>query len=207
MLLKDKTAVVYGGSGAIGGAVARTFAREGAKVFIAGRTHSKLEAVAADIKRVGGFVDIAQVEALDPASVSRHADHVIATTGRIDVALNAIGIVHVQGPPLADLSLEDFLFPVTTLRESQLHHGQGGRAADDATGESGSSVFAPTQFQKHCRRRMRGRFLRASPAAQARQSRRCSPIAPVRAPCFGVRRNWQRWRNSQPLSHQTAPGQ
>src|SRR4051812_30749764 len=41
MLLKNKIAVIYGGGGAIGGAVARTFAREGAKVFLAGRTRSK----------------------------------------------------------------------------------------------------------------------------------------------------------------------
>jgi NAD(P)-dependent dehydrogenase (short-subunit alcohol dehydrogenase family) len=45
MLLKDKTAVIYGGGGAIGGAVARVFAREGARVFLAGRTLAKLERV------------------------------------------------------------------------------------------------------------------------------------------------------------------
>lgn len=38
MLLDGKRAVIYGGGGAIGGAVARTFAREGAHVFLAGRT-------------------------------------------------------------------------------------------------------------------------------------------------------------------------
>lgn len=118
MLLKSKIATVYGGGGAIGGAVARTFAREGARVFIAGRTLSKLEKVAADIERDGGIVDIAQVDALDPLSVSRHVQRVIATAGRIDVALNAIGIVHVQGPPLAELSLEDFLFPVTAYMKA-----------------------------------------------------------------------------------------
>jgi 3-oxoacyl-[acyl-carrier protein] reductase len=118
MLLRGKTAIVYGGGGAIGGAVARTFAREGAKVFIAGRTLSKLEKVAVDIEQKGGVIDIAEVDALDPSSVSRHVEHVIATAGRIDVALNAIGIVHVQGPPFAELSLEDFLFPVTAYMKA-----------------------------------------------------------------------------------------
>lgn len=42
MLLKDKIAVIYGGGGAIGGATARTFAREGAEIFLAGRTLEKL---------------------------------------------------------------------------------------------------------------------------------------------------------------------
>jgi NAD(P)-dependent dehydrogenase (short-subunit alcohol dehydrogenase family) len=39
MFLENKNAVIYGGGGAIGGAVARAFAREGAKVFLAGRLH------------------------------------------------------------------------------------------------------------------------------------------------------------------------
>lgn len=113
MLLTGKTTIVYGGGGAIGGAVARTFAREGAKVFIAGRTLYPLQKVASQIQQDGGAVDIAQVDALDPSSVSRHIEHVLATTGRVDVSFNAIGVVHVQGPPIAELSLEDFMFPIT----------------------------------------------------------------------------------------------
>jgi 3-oxoacyl-[acyl-carrier protein] reductase len=46
MILQSKNAVMYGGGGAIGGAVARVFAHEGAKVFLAGRILAKLEAVA-----------------------------------------------------------------------------------------------------------------------------------------------------------------
>jgi len=38
VLLEDKNAVIYGGGGKVGGAVARAFAREGAKVFLTGRT-------------------------------------------------------------------------------------------------------------------------------------------------------------------------
>jgi FlaA1/EpsC-like NDP-sugar epimerase len=38
MLLKDKVAVIYGAAGAIGGSVASTFAREGARLFLTGRT-------------------------------------------------------------------------------------------------------------------------------------------------------------------------
>ena len=95
MLLEGKTAVVYGGGGAIGGAAARTFAREGARVFIAGKTLSKLQDVAADIERKGGVVDIAEVDALDASSVDRHLEHVLAAVGRVDIALNAIGMFHV----------------------------------------------------------------------------------------------------------------
>jgi NADP-dependent 3-hydroxy acid dehydrogenase YdfG len=45
VLLDDKTAVIYGAGGSIGGAVACAFAREGARVFLAGRTRGKLDAV------------------------------------------------------------------------------------------------------------------------------------------------------------------
>ena len=65
MLLKGKHAVIYGAGGAIGGAVARAFAREGAKVFLAGRTLSSLDAVAQDISNAGGVAETAQVDALN----------------------------------------------------------------------------------------------------------------------------------------------
>jgi NAD(P)-dependent dehydrogenase (short-subunit alcohol dehydrogenase family) len=112
LLLENKNAVVYGGGGAIGGAVARVFAREGARVFIAGRTQAKLDAVAHDITAAGGTVETAQVDALDQEAVERHADAVAATAGGIDVALNAVSVVHDQGTPLADLSLEEFMRPI-----------------------------------------------------------------------------------------------
>jgi 3-oxoacyl-[acyl-carrier protein] reductase len=47
MLLENKNAVIYGGGGAIGGAIARAFAQEGARVYLAGRTLTRLEEVAA----------------------------------------------------------------------------------------------------------------------------------------------------------------
>jgi NAD(P)-dependent dehydrogenase (short-subunit alcohol dehydrogenase family) len=112
MLLGNKTAIIYGGGGAIGGAAARSFAREGAKVFLAGRTLEKLEAVASDIIARGGKAETAVVDALDEQSVERHAETVAEQAGAIDIAFNAVGIVHVQGASLADLSLEDFMLPI-----------------------------------------------------------------------------------------------
>ena len=108
MLLKGKAAVIYGGGGSIGGAVARAFSREGAKLFLAGRTRARLEKVARDISGA----EIAEVDALDEKQVERHADAVAAKAGRIDIALNAIGIVHVQGTPFAELTLEDYAHPI-----------------------------------------------------------------------------------------------
>jgi NAD(P)-dependent dehydrogenase (short-subunit alcohol dehydrogenase family) len=112
LLLGGKTAVIYGGGGAIGGAVARVFAREGARVFIAGRTQAKLDAVARDIAAAGGMVETAQVDVLDQEAVEKHADAIAATAGGIDIALNAVSVLHDQGTLLADLSLEEFMRPI-----------------------------------------------------------------------------------------------
>ena len=112
MLLREKNAVIYGGGGAIGGAVARVFAREGARVFIAGRTQARLDAVAHEIAAAGGAAETAQVDAFDQQAVEKHAAAVAAKAGGIDIALNAVSVMHDQGTLLADLSLEEFMRPI-----------------------------------------------------------------------------------------------
>jgi 3-oxoacyl-[acyl-carrier protein] reductase len=114
MLLENKNAVIYGGGGAIGAAVAGAFAREGARVFLAGRTLAKLDAVARKISAAGGTAETAQVDALDEQAVEKHLKAVINQAGRIDISFNAVGFNEIQGIPLIDLSLEDFIFPITS---------------------------------------------------------------------------------------------
>ena len=70
MLLEKKNAIVYGAGGGIGGGVARTFAREGARVFLAGRTAEPMEAVAADIRSAGGSAEVAVLDATDERAVT-----------------------------------------------------------------------------------------------------------------------------------------
>jgi 3-oxoacyl-[acyl-carrier protein] reductase len=114
MLLEDKTAVIYGGGGAIGGAVARAFAREGARVYLAGRTNAPLEAVAEAIRAAGGTVATAQIDALDEQAVDRHADAVAAEAGGIDISFNVIAHPYTHGIPMAEMSVDDFMAPVQT---------------------------------------------------------------------------------------------
>ncbi|NKB17871.1 MAG: SDR family oxidoreductase [Pseudanabaena sp. CRU_2_10] len=113
MLLENKNAVIYGAGGAVGSAIARTFAKEGSKVFLAGRTLAKLNQVAHDISTAGGIAEISEVDALDETAVNKHADSVVAIAGRIDIVINAIGIFHVQGTPFTELSFEDYAHPIT----------------------------------------------------------------------------------------------
>jgi NAD(P)-dependent dehydrogenase (short-subunit alcohol dehydrogenase family) len=113
MLLENKNAVVYGAAGSMGGAVARAFARQGAHVHLVGRALATLQAAAAEITAAGGLAETAQVDALDPQAVEAHAEEMIATSGSIDVSFNAISLAAVQGTPLLDLALEDFMAPIT----------------------------------------------------------------------------------------------
>jgi NAD(P)-dependent dehydrogenase (short-subunit alcohol dehydrogenase family) len=118
VLLDNKKAVIYGGAGAVGRAVARAFAREGAKVHLAGRTLASLNEVADGIRAAGGSAETAQVDALDEAAVDEHADAVAATSGSIDISFNAISYGDVHGTPLAEMPLEDFERPVITATRS-----------------------------------------------------------------------------------------
>jgi 3-oxoacyl-[acyl-carrier protein] reductase len=119
MLLERKNAVVYGGAGPVGRAVAGAFAREGARVFLAGRTLATLDGVAAEIAAAGGAVEAAPVDTLDERAVDEHADAVAARAGGIDVSFNAIGHGDVHGAPLLEMPYEDFARPIVTAMRSQ----------------------------------------------------------------------------------------
>ena len=113
MLLENKNAIIYGAGGAIGGAVARAFGREGARVFLAGRTLAALKKVAAEISASGGVVETAVLDAYDEQAVEQHAAAVVAKAGGIDVTFNLIEIEgSTQGTPLIELSPEAISQPV-----------------------------------------------------------------------------------------------
>lgn len=113
MLLKNKNAVIYGGSGAVGSAVARAFALAGAKVFLTGRTLEKLHAVSKEILNAGdGLIEIARVDALNKEAVETHLDEVVQKAGSIDISFNAIGLNDIQGYPLIGMENEQFTSPI-----------------------------------------------------------------------------------------------
>jgi len=112
MLLENKVAVIYGAGGPIGGAVARAFAHEGARVFLAGRTLASLDKIADEIRAHGGRADTDVVDALDEQMVDKYVDAVVEQAGSIDISFNLISYADVQ-QPLLDISVEDFLQPIT----------------------------------------------------------------------------------------------
>jgi NAD(P)-dependent dehydrogenase (short-subunit alcohol dehydrogenase family) len=119
-MLKNKVAVIYGAGGAIGGAVARAFAAEGAILFLTGRHLAPVEAVARDVAAADGSADVAKLDALDEQAVDNHLQSVIDEAGRVDISFNAVGIpdTDILGVPLADLDIELFSLPILAYTRS-----------------------------------------------------------------------------------------
>lgn len=118
MLLENKVAVIYGGGGSIGGAVAHAFAREGAKVFLAGLTKAKLDKVADEIRAHGGVAETTVLDARAEQAVDEYVDTVVEQGGSIDISFNLITYGDVQ-KPLMEISMADFLQPITIAMQTQ----------------------------------------------------------------------------------------
>ncbi len=115
-LLTDKDAVIYGAGGAIGGAVARAFAADGARVFLAGRRRAPVDEVAGQIAAAGGAAEAAEVDALEEPAVAAHLRSVVERAGRVDVSFDAVGIpdAAILGRPLTELDAELFALPIAS---------------------------------------------------------------------------------------------
>lgn len=123
MLLKDKTAIVYGASGAVGGAVAKAFAREGARVFLAARQVGPLEAMAAEIRAAGGRADVAPVDATDKDAVAAHLGAIVDKAGPVKLMFNGTSWADTQGQHVVDMDFERFLDPVRVAMTTWFHTG------------------------------------------------------------------------------------
>jgi NAD(P)-dependent dehydrogenase (short-subunit alcohol dehydrogenase family) len=138
MLLENRNAIIYGGGGSIGGAVAREFSRQGARVFLAGRTREPLEAVAKDIGANGGSAEVEVVDALDEEAVDEHVRAVVSQAGSIDVSFNLVTRGDVQGIALVEMTTDDLLRAVVNGLRSNFITA---RAAARRMIEQGSGVI------------------------------------------------------------------
>ena len=104
MRLEKKVAIITGGGKGIGKAIARTFAREGASVMIAGRTLSALEATCLEIDAIGGKASFVQTDVSVEDQVKRLVSETIQSFGHVDILVNNSGIA---GPTarVADMDL------------------------------------------------------------------------------------------------------
>lgn len=123
MLLKNKTALVYGGSGAVGGAVARAYAREGAQVILAARRREPLEVVAEDIRAAGGRAEVTIVDATDPAAIEANLAEVTRRLGPIKIMFNGVVWDDVQGSHMADIGFDAVMMPIIGGMTTWYHTG------------------------------------------------------------------------------------
>jgi len=123
MLLSGKNALVYGASGAVGGAVAKAFAREGAFVILAGRTQDALEKILVAIKEAGGNAVVMTVDAMIPNEIESHLAEVVKQHGAVNVMFNAISWNDIQGSSLSDMPFEAFFSPIEISLKTWFYTG------------------------------------------------------------------------------------
>lgn len=90
--LKDKVAAVFAASGDIAGAVARGFARHGAKVYVSGRDLKKVKALADEIQREGGTAVAVKVDAMNESEIDQFLGEIVARDRKLDIVFNGIGL-------------------------------------------------------------------------------------------------------------------
>jgi 3-oxoacyl-[acyl-carrier protein] reductase len=187
MLLEGKNAVIYGGGGSIGGAVARTFAREGANVFVVGRTREPLDKVASDIERTGGRAKVAELDALD---------ELVESAGSVDVSFNAISLRDVQLIPLVEMSREDFMSPIVTGMTTHFVTARAAARHMAARGSGAILTFSASAARAHIPGVHVGGFGIACTAIEALTKQLAAELGPngIRVNCLrseGIPESWE----------------
>lgn len=120
--LKDKVAVVFAASGEIAGAVARSFAGHGAKVYVTARNEAAVKTLADRIKAAGGRAEAAKVDAQHEAEIESVIKKVVADNGKLDIVFNGIGAGYEEmggRPPTTQATFEQFMAPMQKIAGSQ----------------------------------------------------------------------------------------
>lgn len=138
MLLQNKTAILFGGGGSLGKAIANTLADAGAKVFISNHTIEPVNKIVTEILSRGGKAEGYAIDALDEKAVNDFTAKVLDSAGHIDVAINLINTKDIQGIPLVDMSLEDYSRPGKRVLDS---HFITGTAVGRVMMKQGSGVI------------------------------------------------------------------
>lgn len=187
MILKDKVAVIYGAGGAIGGAVARAFARDGATLFLTGRHRAPVEAVAKEVSSAGGSAEAAEVDAHDEQAIDRHLQSVIDKTGRVDISFNAVGFPSAKtlGVPLLELDVKQFSLPITSYTTSYFLTAR--LAARRMVPNKSGVIMTITALPARMGSRLNGGYGSASAAKEALTRDLSAELAPEGIRVVGLR--------------------
>jgi NAD(P)-dependent dehydrogenase (short-subunit alcohol dehydrogenase family) len=187
MMLKDKIAVLYGGGGAIGGAIAGAFARDGAMVFVTGRRRAAVEAVAKEIVSAGGSAEAAEVDALDEQAVDKHLQSVIHNAGRVDISFNAAGIpdAKILGVPLIEIDVGQFSLAIASYTRSYFLTAR--LAARHMLSNKSGVIMTVTALPSRMGSRMNGGYGPAQAAKEALTRDLSAELAPQGIRVVGLR--------------------
>ena len=119
MMLQGKNAIIYGAGGSLGSAVAEALAGAGAKLFLTGHNRSSVQITADKILASGGNAEVEVGDAMNENAIGNHLDRVLQKSGTLDISFNAIGTDIVQNIPLTEMSVDDFLKPLTFSMRTQ----------------------------------------------------------------------------------------
>jgi NAD(P)-dependent dehydrogenase (short-subunit alcohol dehydrogenase family) len=183
MRLQNKNAVIYGAGGAIGGAVARAFAREGANVFLTGRRRGPVDAVAEDILATGGCAKVAEVDALDERAIDLH----LRSMGRVDISFNAVGIpdAEILGVPLVELNTETFSLAIASYTTSYFLTAR--LAARRMVANKSGVIMTVTALPSRIGTRLNGGYGSANAAKEALTRDLSAELAPLGIRVVGLR--------------------
>lgn len=187
MMLKDKVVVIYGAGGAIGGAVASAFAKQGASLYLTGRSLPAVEKLAKDIVLAGGVAEAAAVDALNEQAIREHLQTLMDKTGRLDISFNAIGIGHANiiGVPLTDIELEYFLSPILNYTKSYFLTAR--LAAEHMMPRQSGVIMTVTALPARTGTRLNGGYGAAMAAKEALTRDLSAELAPSGIRVLGLR--------------------
>jgi 3-oxoacyl-[acyl-carrier protein] reductase len=138
MILQNKNAVIYGAAGSLGSTVARAFAKAGGKVFLSGRNLHNVQKLADEIISAGGQAEASKVDALNEMEIDIYMRQVAGKAKTIDISFDAIDYQVIQNIPLVDMSVDDFVQPITLTMKS---HFLTARAAAREMIKQGSGLI------------------------------------------------------------------
>jgi NAD(P)-dependent dehydrogenase (short-subunit alcohol dehydrogenase family) len=120
--LSGKVAAIFAAGGAISGAVAKSIAAHGAKVYLSGRDLHVLQALAQTITEAGGQAEVAHVDALHEGEIDAFLQRIVTENGRLDIVFNGIGVRPSEsdyGTYSTQISFAQFMKPMQTHVGSQ----------------------------------------------------------------------------------------
>jgi len=129
--LDDKTALVTGASGGLGGHFARTLADAGARTLLAARRVERLEQLQADIEAAGGRADVVELDVTRSASVSA----AFRAVGDVDILVNNAGVAigesaedisEAQWDDVMDTNLKGAWLVAQAFARGAIANGSGG---------------------------------------------------------------------------------